>query len=171
MDAQQFLRRRNRSITGSGQCQCQCQCQRGNNRHGRKSPRNLTLLPRSSPLSRTGTNGVKLSEIWNASSPRRGREDSSRGFNPGNPGPRRRALKGRQMKRGHNTGQTCTHLSPFQGEPFVSMVPRVETPGRSSPDPSGHRNHAQHLENQALDRAGRLSSPKCPNCSPGVEWR
>ena len=38
-------------------------------------------------------------------------------------------LKGRQIKRRHNAGQTCTHLSPFQGEPFVWMVPRVETLG------------------------------------------
>jgi hypothetical protein len=38
-------------------------------------------------------------------------------------------LKGRQIKRRHNTGQTCTHLSPFQGEPFGWMVPRVETLG------------------------------------------
>jgi hypothetical protein len=30
-----------------------------------------------------GLNGAKLSEIWNASSPRRGREASARGFNPG----------------------------------------------------------------------------------------
>src|SRR5580700_8386004 len=51
-----------------------------------------------------------------------------RGFNPGNTVPRRRALQGRQIKRRHNTGQTCTHLSPLQlqGEPFVWMVPRVE---------------------------------------------
>jgi hypothetical protein len=38
-------------------------------------------------------------------------------------------LKGRQIKRHHNTRQTCTGLSPFQGEPFVWMVPRVETLG------------------------------------------
>ena len=38
-------------------------------------------------------------------------------------------LKGRQIKHRHNTGQTCTDLSPFQGEPFVWMVPRVETLG------------------------------------------
>jgi hypothetical protein len=49
------------------------------------------------------------------------------GFQPREPGPRRHALRGRQIKRCHNTGQTCTHLSPFQGEPFVWMVPRVET--------------------------------------------
>jgi hypothetical protein len=49
----------------------------------------------------------------------KGPKDSARGFNPGDPGPRRRALKGRQIKRCHNTGQTCTHLWPFQGEPFV----------------------------------------------------
>jgi hypothetical protein len=60
-------------------------------------------------------NGAKLSGI----SPRRGREGSARGFNPGNPGPRRRALKGRQIERRHNTCQTCKHFSPFQGEPFV----------------------------------------------------
>ena len=40
-----------------------------------------------------------------------------------------RALKGRQIKHRHNAGQACTHLSPFQGEPFVWMVPRVETLG------------------------------------------
>jgi hypothetical protein len=51
------------------------------------------------------------------------------GFQPREPGPRRHALRGRQIKRCHNTGQTCTHLSPFQGEPFVGMVPRVETLG------------------------------------------
>jgi hypothetical protein len=39
------------------------------------------------------------------------------------------ALEGRQTRRCHNTGQTCTHLSPFQGEPFVWMVPRVEILG------------------------------------------
>jgi hypothetical protein len=61
--------------------------------------------------------------------PEGGREGSARGFNPGNPDPRRRALKGRQINRRHHTGQTCTHLSPFQGEPFVWMVPRVETLG------------------------------------------
>jgi hypothetical protein len=61
--------------------------------------------------------------------PERGREGSARGFNPGNTVPRRRALKGRQIKRRHNAGQACTHLSPFQGEPFVWMVPRVETLG------------------------------------------
>jgi hypothetical protein len=76
-----------------------------------------------------GFNGAKLNRIWDASSPRRGREGSARGFNPGNTVPRRRALKGRQIKRRHNTGQTCTHLSPFQGEQFVWMVPRVETLG------------------------------------------
>ena len=54
---------------------------------------------------------------------------SARGFNPGNTVPRRRALKGRQIKRRHNAGQTCMHLSPFQGEPFVWMVPRVKTLG------------------------------------------
>src|SRR3984885_2254335 len=46
------------------------------------------------------------------------------GFQPREPGPRRRTLKERQIKRRHNTGQTCKHLSPFQGEPFVWMVPR-----------------------------------------------
>ena len=51
------------------------------------------------------------------------------GFQPREPGPRRHALRGRQIKRCHNTGQTCTHLSPFQCEPFVGMVPRVETLG------------------------------------------
>jgi hypothetical protein len=48
---------------------------------------------------------------------------------PGNTLPRRRALKGRQIKRRHNAAQRCTHLSPFQGEPFVWMFPRVETLG------------------------------------------
>jgi hypothetical protein len=42
---------------------------------------------------------------------------------PGNTVPRR------QIKRRHNAAQTCTHLSPFQGELFVWMVPRVETLG------------------------------------------
>jgi hypothetical protein len=46
-----------------------------------------------------GLNGTKISGIWDTSSPQRGREDSARGFNPGNPVPRRRALKGRQMER------------------------------------------------------------------------
>src|ERR1700730_17730805 len=60
---------------------------------------------------------------------------------PGTPSPRRGALKGRQIKRRHNTGQTCTHLSPFQGEPFVWMVPRVETSVclASCPNPSRPR--------------------------------
>src|ERR1700729_543886 len=74
-----------------------------------------------------GLNGTKIRRVWDVSSPRRGREGSARGFNPGNTVRRRRALKGRQIKRRHNAGQTCTHLSPFQGEPFVWMVPRVET--------------------------------------------
>jgi hypothetical protein len=50
-----------------------------------------------------GLNGTKISGIWDTSSPQRqrGREDSARGFNPGNPVPRHRALKlkGRQMER------------------------------------------------------------------------
>ena len=37
--------------------------------------------------------------------------------------------------------------------------PRVN-PGAKPPDPSGHRNQAQHLENQALGRVGHLSSPE-----------
>jgi hypothetical protein len=41
----------------------------------------------------------KKENIWDTSSPQRGREDSARGFNPGNPVPRRRALKGRQRER------------------------------------------------------------------------
>ena len=48
---------------------------------------------------------------------------------PGNTVPPRRAPKGRRIKRRHNAAQTCTHLSPFQGELFVWMVPRVETLG------------------------------------------
>jgi hypothetical protein len=50
---------------------------------------------------------------------------------PGNTVPRRRALKGRQIKRRHNAGQTCTHLTPLQlqGESFILRVPRVETLG------------------------------------------
>jgi hypothetical protein len=38
-------------------------------------------------------------------------------------------LKGRQIKGRNNRGQMCIHLSPFQGEPFIWMVPSVETLG------------------------------------------
>jgi hypothetical protein len=66
---------------------------------------------------------------------------SARGFNPGDPVPRRRALKGRQIKRRHNTGQTSTHLSPLQGEAFVWMVPGLK-PWAKSYSPFG-QNHSK----------------------------
>jgi hypothetical protein len=58
------------------------------------------------------------------------------------------ALKGRQIKRRHNTGQTCSYLSPFQGETFVWMVPWAE-----SYSPCGQKTSKQPLFLRRLEMA------------------
>src|ERR1700722_12888403 len=40
--------------------------------------------------------------------------------------PERRALQGRQIKRRHNTGQTCTHLSPFRANHLFGWFPGLK---------------------------------------------
>ena len=62
----------------------------------------------------------------------KGQQDSAQGFNPGNYHPKRRALKGRQIKRA-NTGIIRHGNHPGTSRPFrakrILWFPRVETLG------------------------------------------
>jgi hypothetical protein len=64
----------------------------------------------------------------------KGLEDSAQGFNPGNPPPKRCALKGRQIRYDKTHAENeLAHVTSrpfsFQGEPVLLNIPRVETLG------------------------------------------
>jgi hypothetical protein len=54
----------------------------------------------------SAVNGAKLSNVLDRFFAPKGLEDSAQGFNPGNPPPRRCALKGRQIRCGKYTQRT-----------------------------------------------------------------
>src|SRR5580658_3081168 len=80
----------------------------------------------------------------------------SPGFQPWEPIPKRRALKGRQIERTkHTKGRydcnmsNCLLLSPFQGEPFIlgfpGLKPWAESSSPFGAGPLGHLSSAIHI--------------------------
>ena len=96
----------------------------------------------------------------------------SPGFQPWEPSPKRRALKGRQIERnnptkarfGCNMAQLLAPLAP-SGRTFDSLVPRVETLGYASYGPFGagaavgkriHRALRSSSQSESLDSHERV---------------